>query len=228
MTAARNVYLCKRQRLAGSVQFILGAVLVCTSLANAATFSVTNNADSGAGSLRRAIRDANADAGSDLITFNLPSNRRTIVVQSPLPTITNTVVIDASDQPGVKLVGPGNSIGLEVDAPKTTIRGIVIKNFEQGIRIVSGRVSRIEACSIIGNSLWGIALEGGSNHVILNNVISQNRIGISDGFGSRGTNFIQGNLIGTAGSGTSILGNLEYGIWGAGYSHLVKIGRAHV
>jgi hypothetical protein len=219
--AARTAYSCERENVAHFLQFALIALLVSASLANAVTFSVTNNADSGAGSLRRMIRDANLAPGADVITFSLRGNARTILIQSPLPRITNAVVIDASTQPGVKLVGPGSYIGLEVDAPKTTIRGIAIENFEQGIRIVSGRNGRVEACSIIGNSLWGIGLEGGSNHMIISNVISQNRIGISDGFGSRGTNYIRSNFIGTDASGTSVLGNLEYGIWGAGYSQLV-------
>ena len=38
----------------------------------AATFTVTNTNDSGAGSLRQAILDANASAGADLIDFSIP------------------------------------------------------------------------------------------------------------------------------------------------------------
>src|SRR2546423_15144192 len=40
--------------------------------ARAATFTVTNTGDSGAGSLRQAIADANALAGGDPINFSLP------------------------------------------------------------------------------------------------------------------------------------------------------------
>src|SRR5215471_6308886 len=36
------------------------------------TFVVTNTNDSGAGSLRQAILDANANAGADTINFNIP------------------------------------------------------------------------------------------------------------------------------------------------------------
>ncbi len=35
-------------------------------------FTVTNTDDSGPGSLRQAILDANANPGADLITFNIP------------------------------------------------------------------------------------------------------------------------------------------------------------
>ena len=38
----------------------------------AATFTVTNTADSGAGSLRQAILDANANPGADTIAFDIP------------------------------------------------------------------------------------------------------------------------------------------------------------
>ena len=38
-----------------------------------AVFTVTNTNDSGAGSLRQAILDANATAGADEIRFNIPA-----------------------------------------------------------------------------------------------------------------------------------------------------------
>ena len=42
-----------------------------TSAAAAATFTVTNTNDTGPGSLRQAITDANAAAGADTIAFNV-------------------------------------------------------------------------------------------------------------------------------------------------------------
>ncbi|HEV8580793.1 MAG TPA: choice-of-anchor Q domain-containing protein [Thermoanaerobaculia bacterium] len=47
----------------------LGAALASVPAAQAATFNVTNLNDSGAGSLRQAIEDANGAAGADVITF---------------------------------------------------------------------------------------------------------------------------------------------------------------
>src|SRR5215468_75891 len=70
-------------------------------IATASTFTVTNNSDSGAGSLRQAITDANNHAGLDRIEFNIPgAGVHTITLASALPTITGPVVIDGYTQPG--------------------------------------------------------------------------------------------------------------------------------
>lgn len=57
----------------------------------AAAFTVTTNADSGAGSLRQAITDANAAAGADEITFDGVAG--TIALASALPTVTESLTI---------------------------------------------------------------------------------------------------------------------------------------
>ncbi|MFO0181181.1 MAG: DUF4347 domain-containing protein, partial [bacterium] len=55
-----------------------------------ATYTVTNTNDSGTGSLRQAILDANANAGADIITFNITgSGTQVINVATVLPTITD-------------------------------------------------------------------------------------------------------------------------------------------
>jgi hypothetical protein len=149
------------------IAYAIGVLSASACLGIPATFSVYTNADVGAGSLRQAILDANTSADGDTITFDLPSNGRTIVVQNPLPKVTNTLVIDASSQTDVKLVGPGNYIGFEISATSVTIRGITIQNFEQGVRIGGGASNRIEGCSITGHSLFGVALDGGSYHEIV-------------------------------------------------------------
>ena len=50
--------------------------LALAPLADAATFTVTSTADSGAGSLRQAILDANASSGADTIAFDITGKRR--------------------------------------------------------------------------------------------------------------------------------------------------------
>src|SRR5437016_3300871 len=72
-----------------------------TAVSHAAMFTVTTTDDSGAGSLRQAILDANATPGANVIQFNLPgSGVRTIAPTSVLPDITNRVTIDGYSQPG--------------------------------------------------------------------------------------------------------------------------------
>ena len=49
---------------------VAGALVLAPQAGAATTFTVTNTADSGAGSLRQAIDDANSNAGADLIVFD--------------------------------------------------------------------------------------------------------------------------------------------------------------
>jgi hypothetical protein len=63
---------------------VLLLTLVCTSTAWATTFTVTNTNDTGAGSLREAIKAANAKAGADEIVF-ADGVSGTIHVDEPLP-----------------------------------------------------------------------------------------------------------------------------------------------
>ncbi len=80
----------------------LALVLLCAagSLA-AATFTVTSTADSGAGSLRQAITDANNAGGTDTVAFNIAgSGPHTIALATPLPAITFAATVDGYTQTG--------------------------------------------------------------------------------------------------------------------------------
>src|SRR6187549_3643712 len=84
----------RRFALAALCVFVAGAL-------SATTYTVTNVNDSGAGSLRQAITDANANAGLDVIAFNIPgSGVHTIVPATALPAITDQVTINGYSQPG--------------------------------------------------------------------------------------------------------------------------------
>ena len=69
------------------------------SVAQAAGYVVTNLSNSGAGSLRQAILDANATAGADTITFSVSG---TILLLLTLP--------DVTDAAGLTIDGTGQSI----------------------------------------------------------------------------------------------------------------------
>lgn len=113
-----------------------------------ATFTVVNTLDTGAGSLRQAILDANAAPGADLIDFNIPgAGVQTIAPASGLPTITDPVTIDGYTQPGaspntlavgndavlrIELDGSGAghaAYGLRIFGGNSTVRGLVINRF---------------------------------------------------------------------------------------------------
>ncbi len=74
--------------------------ILLTLNASAATYPVTTTDDTGAGSLRQAILDANANAGDDIITFAIGSGAQSIVLASALPQITGGLTIDGTSQPG--------------------------------------------------------------------------------------------------------------------------------
>jgi hypothetical protein len=86
-TKVRGYLLFRAGILATLTAMLLMLTLVCTSAAWATTFTVTNTNDSGPGSLRAAIEQANAKAGSDQIVF-ADGLSDTITLASPLPTIT--------------------------------------------------------------------------------------------------------------------------------------------
>jgi hypothetical protein len=108
-------------------------------------FFVTTTADSRPGSLRQAIIDANADPGLDTIDFAIAGGGvQTIVPITPLPAITDAVLIDGFSQPGyggtplIELSGrsAGDGDGLTITASGTTIRGLAIDDyFGAGISI---------------------------------------------------------------------------------------------
>lgn len=81
-----NGFIETKQAFGITVQESYGGIL--------ATYTVTNTNDSGTGSLRQAIIDANNNSGSDTILFNIGSGVATINLSSALPTITGTTIID--------------------------------------------------------------------------------------------------------------------------------------
>ncbi|MDQ4120908.1 MAG: hypothetical protein M3209_05635 [Acidobacteriota bacterium] len=124
-----TVRLHSKNYFLGFIHLIL-AVAFLTGASQAATFTVTNTADSGGGSLRQAILNANASAGADTINFNIAGGGvHTILPQgaNPLPEITDSVTINGTTQPGYA----GNPV-IEIDGSsldQTKIySGIIVRN----------------------------------------------------------------------------------------------------
>src|SRR5581483_6643106 len=198
----------------------------------AATFPVTSTADSGAGSLRQAILDANAAAGSDTIAFAIPgAQMHTITLTSgALPAITDSVVIDGKSQPGysgsplIRLDnGTANPLtGLDLMAGSSQVLALAITGFNVGIRSANGGGNLI-ASSWIGLSSaanavpngTGVSIASGSSgntiggtSVSARNVISGNTNGVVGLFGSATTgNLVEGDYVGTDPAGSGALAN---------------------
>src|SRR5262249_12438634 len=112
------------------------------------TFLVQNTADSGAGSFRQAILGAHAPAGLDTIPFNVGgAGVRSIALASPLPTITDPVLLDGSTQPGftdmplIELNGQNagaGANGLTISAGGSAVVALVINRFSgDGIQLTT-------------------------------------------------------------------------------------------
>ncbi|HEY3026764.1 MAG TPA: Ig-like domain-containing protein, partial [Pyrinomonadaceae bacterium] len=153
------------------------------------TFTVNSTADPGTGgcdlsecTLREAITAANAAAGADNISFNIPGGGvKTITPTSFLPSITSPVVLDGYTQPGassntlpdndnavlmivVDLSAAGGG-GISISAGSSTVRGLVINHG--------------------GNS--AISMDTNGNNIIEGNFIGTNAAGATDTTPALGT-----------------------------------------
>jgi len=83
---------------------IIALILGDMSTVKAMTNTVVNTGDSGDGSLRWAIQQANANAGTDTIAFNIPGSGPHIIRPAPGPLViaspNDGVFIDSYSQPG--------------------------------------------------------------------------------------------------------------------------------
>lgn len=91
---------------------------VASEIASAATYSVTNLNDSGSGSLREAITNANLSSGADTITFAV-SVTGTITLSSDLPEITEALTVVGPGQSDLIIDGAGLYRPFKVGAGKT-------------------------------------------------------------------------------------------------------------
>jgi hypothetical protein len=140
-------------------------------------FRVTDTADSGTGSFRQAILDANANPGPDFITFNLPgAGLKTITPLSPLPAITDPVIIDGLTQLGytgsplIQLDGSqagAGANGLFITSGGSTVEGLDIHSFSgAGIALETGGGNVLQR-DFIGTDPSGTVAQGNGEGVLL-------------------------------------------------------------
>lgn len=192
---------------------ILGGGLAITGYA--ATYTVINTNDGGAGSLRQAIIEANATDDPDTIEFNIPGDGpHTIApVDDALPPIVHPVVIDGYSQPGasantlvnginadLRIVLDGSNLegaanGLAVETSDSTIKGLVIHSFPVAC-VALGKLflfglsgNKVEG-NFIGTDVTGTTAPGSSGRYGVQVNATENVIG---GSAPAARNLISGN-----------------------------------
>src|SRR5262249_12982761 len=184
------------------------------------TYLVTTTANSGPGSLRQAIQDANTSARFDTVKFSIGSGVQTISPLSDLPAISDQVFIDGATQPGgepvrIELAGgnPGVQTGLFLGPGSngSIVRGLSINRFQCGIEILSGNnqvvgnyIGTDFTGTIAVGNVTGVEILGGASHNTVGgtttgarNVISGNANGVAIQDAGTKANLVQGNYIGT-------------------------------
>jgi hypothetical protein len=189
---------------AGSL-LVLGALLAtglavpqpAASAADTHTFTVTTVADSGAGSLRQAILDAEAEPPEDMkvIDFDIPSGPFEILLSSQLPSLLGgNTTIDGYTQSGasagpigtrtilVALNGQGSvGTGFSMGSGGNTVKGLAVYGFtNNGIGVAgAGANGNIVTGNYIGTHADGLSApaSGASDNVIISNSASGNVVG---------------------------------------------------
>ncbi|MEO7973665.1 MAG: right-handed parallel beta-helix repeat-containing protein, partial [Thermoanaerobaculia bacterium] len=167
--------------------------------------TVTSLANSGAGTLRQAILDANANSDLTRILFDLPAacKDNVVVLTSSLPDIVSSVVIDGSSQPGSQpntlSIGNDSVICVGVRAS-----GTVSHAFEMPTGGAASLHVEIRGLAMGGFADEAVYLASGSGHVL-----AGNRFGLGPGGDLGGTTFFSANrrnLILASGASRAVVG----------------------
>jgi len=160
------------------------------------TFTVKNTNDTGVGSLRQAMFDANVTPGADVIDFDIPGTGvKTIAPASPLPTITGPVSINGYSQTGahpntravgsdavlkIELNGAGvpDGDGLVIEASNSTVKGLIVNRSSNsgivirgsgatGNRVVGNYIGTdASGTQKLGNGISGVRIANAPNNTV--------------------------------------------------------------
>ncbi|SIT32337.1 outer membrane autotransporter barrel domain-containing protein [Thalassospira xiamenensis M-5 = DSM 17429] len=201
-------FSCWRGIFAHARYGLVPLILSCTApagSAQAATFNVTNTADSGAGSLRQAIFDANAAGGTN-----------TIDVQNGLGTITLTSGDLNALNSNITLNGNGNTLsgnnafrGLFVYSGTVAINDLTIEN-----AVASGGDAGQAAGG--GAGLGGALFVKDGANVTISNLVAQNNAATGGDGGAQTASGVTGGGGGMGGDGGTVVSGTNGGGGGLG------------
>lgn len=190
LTSVQTVPAQKRKASGKTASVVLGVGPI--------TFTVTNTADSGAGSLRQAVLNSNGSiGGTDTIVFDASfATAQTIVLTSGELAITDTLNVTG---PGANLLtvsGNNNSRIFHSNFATVAISGMTLTagngagaslSGTGGAILVSNIAVTLSGVNVTGNTSTGghgggVFFDGGT-HVISNSTISANDSGTGEGGG---------------------------------------------
>ncbi len=220
-----------------SKTLFLFILMISCFQSSAAVFTVTSNADSGAGTLRDALTQAaaNGTTEKDYINFNLPDlseSGRTITIMTQLPDISSNLVIDGTTQPGSNFGVSNAKIILQPENQDSRFNAFVIVNvsgfelYGLYVRDFLGRnvnapttLERAGFSAIYIETSSNIQIgDSGKGNVLSNNghVIYTNNISITDGRSetASGVNNLKflSNFVGVEPDGKTLRGDVNWGI----------------
>jgi hypothetical protein len=155
---------------------LAGELALTTSQASATTFIVTNVNDSGVGSLRQAILDANTTPGLDIILFDSALSGQTIVLATGALSIADDLAIIGLGAFALTVDGNGADV-FRIDTSGNTVvfTGITVTNGEDGIQISRGANDNIVTVThsriVRQASDDGLSIDGDRNTVIVTNTV---------------------------------------------------------
>jgi uncharacterized repeat protein (TIGR01451 family) len=146
------------------------------------TFVVTSTANSGAGTLRQAILDANVNPGADVINFSLSGCPCVIALSSALPTITDSLTIVGTGMDMLALDGGNVAKVLSIGGVPVTLSDLTVQRGNGGGISTIGALT-LTNVAVLSNTVSGA---GGGVYaqfqpVVVHGGLFQNNTGDSGG-----------------------------------------------